>query len=290
MHLPKILVFGKSGQLGSALQHLSEGHPAFEIKVMGRPEADLTNHGRIASLLKSENPVGLINAAAYTAVDDAEADEAQAFALNAVATHWLAKCAQELDIPLIHISTDYVFDGAQSTPYTPEDNIAPINAYGRSKLAGEWACLGTHPSKSYVVRTSWVYSEWGSNFVKTMLKLGETRDVLSVVDDQVGSPTYVVDLAQACLKMMQQIVAGRVDNPGVYHYSNAGTCSWYEFAQEIFHSSDGMTVSKTTSDNFPRPARRPQFSKLDTTKVEQVFGLQPRLWREALQSCLERLT
>ena len=289
MSKPKITVFGKSGQLGSALHALSQSDGPFEIKVVGRPEGDLTNHANVRNLLLSEKPVGIINAAAYTAVDDAETDEARAFKLNAEAPHWLATFAKELAIPLIHISTDYVFDGSQDTPYRPEDDIAPINAYGRSKLAGEWGCLGAHPAMTYVIRTSWVYSEWGSNFVKTMLKLGESRDSLSVVHDQVGSPTYAMDLAQACIHMVQKIIQHEVNAPGIYHYTNAGACSWYEFAEEIFKFAPPMSLTKTSSDQFPRPAKRPQYSKLDSRKLGSTFGLKIRPWQEALHECMKNL-
>lgn len=289
MSKQKIIVFGKSGQLGSALQAMAQSNCAFEIKVVGRPEGDLTNHVNIRDLLLSEKPAGIINAAAYTAVDDAEEDEANAFALNAEAPYWLATYAKELSIPLIHISTDYVFNGKKHTPYSPEDDIAPINAYGRSKLAGEWGCLSAHPSMTYVIRTSWVYSEWGNNFVKTMLKLGESRDELSVVDDQVGSPTYATDLAQACIYVMQKVLHHEVSAPGIYHYSNAGACSWYGFAEEIFRLSQPMTLTKTSSDKFPRPAKRPQFSKLDSSKLEETFGLKTRPWQEALHECMGKL-
>lgn len=286
----KIIVFGRSGQLASALHALGQSNSAFEIKVVGRPDGDLTNHTKIRELLLSEKPAGIINAAAYTAVDDAEEDEANAFALNATAPHWLAQFSRDLAIPLIHISTDYVFNGKQDTPYSPEDDIAPINAYGRSKLAGEWACLSAHPAMTYVIRTSWVYSEWGSNFVKTMLKLGESRDKLSVVHDQIGSPTYATDLAEACIHLMDKVITREVSAPGIYHYTNAGSCSWYEFAEEIFKFAQPMTLTKTTSDQFPRPAKRPQFSKLDSSKLEATFGLKTRPWQEALHECMEKLT
>lgn len=288
--MKKLLVFGRRGQLGTALHTFGQSHEQFEIRVLGRPDVDLTDSRSVAALIDTENPDGIINAAAYTAVDDAEQDEENAFRLNATAPHWLAKCAKKRDIPLIHVSTDYVFDGNSETPYRPNDDIAPINTYGRTKLAGEWGCLGTHPDKTYVVRTSWVYSEWGSNFVKTMLKLGETRTELAVVHDQVGSPTYAADLAQACLDMMSQILDGVVDAPGIYHFSNAGTCSWFEFAQEIFKSSESMNLSETTSEKFPRPAKRPQFSKLDVTKFEETFSITTRPWQNALDECLKNLT
>lgn len=287
MEAINILVIGKRGQLGSAFLNICE-ESTHNITTLGRPEADLTDRNKIAELLNSINPDIVINAAAYTAVDDAEENEGLAFELNAVGPHFLAKTCKEKGIPLIHISTDYVFDGTNPSPYLPQDDVAPVNAYGRSKLAGEWGCRTTHPEGAYIVRTSWVFSQWGSNFVKTMLKVAEGRESLDVVDDQIGSPTYVTDLANAILLMAEQIVSGSVDSPGVYHFANSGTCSWHEFAEQILATKD-ITVNKTTSDKFPRPAKRPQFSKLDTSKIESTFSLKIKSWQDALAECLKHL-
>jgi dTDP-4-dehydrorhamnose reductase len=282
-----ILVIGKNGQLGSAFTKLTNQTP-HQITVLGRPEADLTDRIKIIKLLSRIEANIVVNAAAYTAVDDAEASEDLAFELNAIGPHHLANACKEKGIPLIHVSTDYVFDGTNAALYSPEDDVAPINAYGRSKLAGEWGCSATYSEGVYIIRTSWVFSEWGSNFVKTMLKIAEGRDTLDVVDDQVGSPTYVYDLAVAILNISEQICTKGIRAPGVYHYANTGTCSWYEFAEKILASKE-VSVNKTTSDNFPRPAKRPQFSKLENSKIQQTFNLQIRSWQEALDECKHNL-
>ena len=282
-----ILVIGKSGQLGSAFFKINQASP-HRITVIGRPKMDLTKSSQIRELLTEVKPDIVINAAAYTAVDDAETNEDLAFELNAIGPHGLSKECKKMSLPLIQVSTDYVFDGSSATPYKPEDQVAPLSAYGRSKLAGEWACMANYSEGTYVVRTSWVFSQWGNNFVKTMLQLSVGRESLDVVNDQIGSPTYVCDLAEAIIQMCEQIHTQQVDAPGVYHFANTGTCSWYEFAQEILQDKP-ITVHQTTSDKFPRPAKRPQFSKLNLHRIETTFNIKIRSWQTALHDCIKQL-
>ena len=286
--MKKALVIGRSGQLGSAFSSLSSSSEAFAIRVIGRPDVDMLCAQSITEIIAQEQPNIVINASAYTAVDDAEQAESDAFALNATATAHLATACEQSQIPLLHISTDYVFDGSSEEPYQPNDPVAPINAYGRTKLAGEWACQACHPNGSYIIRTSWVFSEYGNNFVKTMLKLAETRDELAIVNDQYGAPTYARDLATACLEMAQQITSDSTPAAGLYHITNTGFCSWHGFATEIL-KDHSTTVNETSSANFPRPAQRPQYSKLCTTSTQKTFQLSLRPWQDALADCLQAL-
>lgn len=287
----RILVIGKTGQLGSAYQHLAQSTAQSspqELTILGRPEADLTQPSSFKSLIDQYQPQLVINAAAYTAVDEAEDHPNQAFTLNALGPHHLASLCATENIPLIHLSTDYVFSGESTTPYEPHHAPAPINAYGRSKLAGEWACTAAHPQGSYIIRTSWVFSPWGKNFVKTMLQLAETRNELSIVDDQNGSPTSALDLARATLKIAEQIITKQTNAPGLYHYSNTGTCTWHGFAQEIL-STKGTKLNTTSSDAFPTKAQRPTNSKLNTSKLQDTFQLTIPTWQNALQETLQHL-
>jgi len=286
-----ILVIGKTGQLGSAYQHLAkcpqEALPQ-KLTILGRPEADLTDPSSLKNLISQYQPHLIINAAAYTAVDEAEDHPNQAFTLNALAPHHLAAICAEINTPLIHLSTDYVFSGQSTTPYEPHDSPAPINTYGRSKLAGEWACTAAHPHGAYIIRTSWVFSPWGKNFVKTILQLAETRNEITVVNDQNGSPTSALDLARATLQIAEKIISKQVSSPGLYHYSNTGTCTWHRFAEEILKQKSTL-LDPTSSEAFPTKALRPTNSMLNTTKIQDTFQLSIPNWQVALQETLKQL-
>ncbi len=287
-----VLVIGGSGQLAGALSRLGSlaGRP---IVAAGRPRADLADKASLEALFEDTGPALVINAAAYTAVDKAEAEPDQAFLLNAEGPGALARLCAEAGIPLIHVSTDYVFDGTGTRPYREDDPVAPLGVYGASKAEGEGrvrAALARH----VIARTAWVYSEQGSNFLKTMLRLGAERRLLSVVDDQRGSPTYAADLASALATIGAAILEPGFGKWGTYHLTNAGETTWYGFAREIFKvaGEQGRSVPQlepiATSD-YPTPARRPAYSVLDPTKARVAFGLEMADWREALKRCFTQL-
>lgn len=281
-----ILIFGESGQLAQCLKNAAKNWQVyFNIKLCGRSCVDVTNWDQIESLIDAEQPSLIINASAYTAVDEAENNSLEAFELNSLAPRYLARKCKMLDIPLIHISTDYVYDGNASSPYKPTDAPRALNIYGKSKLAGEWACQFEHPDKTYIIRTSWGFAKEGNNFVNTMLKLAKNQQVISVIDDQHGCPTYMPDLAEVLFKVSHEILFSSINFPGVYHYTNAGICSWYEFACQILQDKN-IQVKKITTKEFPRAATRPVYSALDSTHIIETFSLNQRSWQEALQDCL----
>ena len=266
-----ILVFGQTGQVGRALSE------AQGVTCVGRETADLLNPEACAALIREKAPSAVINAAAYTAVDKAEEEEDKATVINGAAPGAMAQAAAELEIPFVHISTDYVFDGSGMDPWMPDDDTGPLGAYGRSKLAGEEAVRavgGTHA----ILRTSWVFSATGSNFMKTMMRLGMERDSLSVVDDQVGGPTYAPDIAEACLT-----IAGKLkrdaDKSGTYHFSGHDDVSWAKFADQIFKESGiKCKVQKIETTEYPTPAPRPLNSRLDCSKTAEVFRISRPSW------------
>ena len=291
---PVILVFGGGGQLGRALAELGAARDAgATVRVLDRATADISNADEVERAFAEHHPAAVINAAAYTAVDAAETEEALAFAGNALGPQYLAKSCAAAAVPLFHISTDYVFAGHGTVPWKPEDPVAPVNAYGRSKLAGEWAVRATHPD-SYVFRTSWVYGETGKNFVKSMLRLGATRDELSIVSDQHGCPTYAMDLAAALLEIADARIAGRAFSPGIYHFSNQGATTWDRFADAVFeiaarHGYKRPRVNPITSAEYPVPAARPLWSVLDCGSTQREFGITIPAWRDSLERCMVRL-
>ncbi|MCA1428213.1 MULTISPECIES: dTDP-4-dehydrorhamnose reductase [Bradyrhizobium] len=288
-----ILFAGRNGQLAMCLRDLAttRGLPAVAL---GRPELDLENREGIDKLIASIGPSAIINTAAYTAVDQAEAEAARAFSINRDGAAALADVAWQMNIPLIHLSTDYVFDGAKPEAYDESDIPAPLNVYGASKLAGEAAVLAAHPLAT-VIRCSWLYSPYGSNFVRTMLRLCETQQVVRVVSDQHGNPTYAFDLAEAVLRIAQQsLTDDRRATAGIFHLGGQGEASWYDFAQAIFHecSHRGARIralEAITTEEFPTAARRPLNSRLDSSKAERVFGIRLAPWRHSLQACLDQL-
>ncbi len=277
-----LLVFGRSGQVATELRRQAE------VTALGREDADLTDPGACAAAILAARPSAVINAAAYTAVDRAEEEEALATVINGEAPGAMARTCAQLAIPFLHVSTDYVFDGSGDAPWHPEDTPAPINAYGRSKLAGETAIrdAGGHWA---VLRTSWVFSPHGTNFVKTMLRLSETRDALSVVEDQIGGPTPASGIAAALLSMARAMQAGQ--GGGLYHYAGAPATSWKCFARETFERA-GRQVSVTgiPTVDYPTPAQRPLNSRLDCSRLEADFGVSPPDWRDALSQTLKELT
>jgi dTDP-4-dehydrorhamnose reductase len=277
-----ILVFGRTGQVATELQALAD------VMALGRAEVDLSNPTACAAAIQAHSPRAVINAAAYTAVDRAEEEEALANVINGDAPAAMAKACAALNIPLVHISTDYVFAGNGRRAWAPDDQTAPPNAYGRSKLAGEIgirAAGGTYA----ILRTSWVFSAHGSNFVKTMLHLSDSRDELSVVDDQIGGPTPARAIAAACLSIEQQLCSNP-SKTGIYHFNGAPDVSWCEFAREIFaQAGRAMRVSSISTRDYPTPAARPLNSRLDCQTTEQAFGIPRPDWRTGLAETVTEL-
>ena len=277
-----ILVFGKTGQVATELQRLSG------VMALGRDDADLSDPVACAAAIREHAPKAVINAAAYTAVDKAEDEEQLATVINGDSPTAMAKACAELGIPLVHISTDYVFNGTGNTPYRPEDATEPQNAYGRSKLAGE---IGIRESGALhaILRTSWVVSAHGANFVKTMLRLSETRDALNVVADQIGGPTPARDIAKACLQIVNQLIQDTTKS-GTYHFSGALDVSWAEFATEIFaQAGRTMTVTPIPTAEYPTPAKRPFNSRMDCCSTERVLGIKRPNWQDGLKEIVKDL-
>lgn len=282
-----ILVTGANGQLGNECKVLASQHHGVRFVFTDVEELSITDEAAIAKIFSENKFDYCINTAAYTAVDNAEKDEALSRAINATAVGYLATACNKYNCRLIHVSTDYVFDGENSVGYDEDDVTAPINVYGATKLEGEILALESD-SKSIVIRTSWVYSYYGKNFVKTMMKLMQEREEISVVNDQIGKPTYAADLAAAIFKIIFEN-----ENPqsGIYHFSNEGIISWYDFAVAI-KEIGGYTCKVNTipSSAYPVPAKRPHFSILNTTKIKNTFSVQIPDWRDSLQKCMMLLT
>lgn len=287
----KVFVAGSAGQLARALVDCTTRD--VQVLALGRPELDLERRegaGRITAFA----PDVIINAAAYTAVDTAEADSTRAFAVNRDGAAWLAGIAAQRDIPFLHVSTDYVFDGTKGAAYTEDDTPNPQTAYGRTKRAGEEAVLTTCPA-ALIFRTAWVYSRYGQNFLNTMLRLADERDVLRVVDDQAGNPTSAHDLAAALLDIASQ-VAQRADHPrGVYHLAADGETTWFMFAQEIMRLAAGLgrravPVAPIASADYPTAAKRPANSRLDCQKLHRDFGLRLPHWRDSLAATMQAMS
>ena len=281
-----ILVTGSKGQLGSELQALASEYD-YNFYFTDRNSLDITDKESIAAFVKNNAIDVIINAAAYTAVDKAEDDAVNADKVNHLATQYLAEIAKEHNIKLIHISTDYVFDGKNYKPYSEEDTTNPNGVYGATKLAGEKAMLGINPKNSIIIRTSWVYSSFGANFVKTMLRLAKERDSLGVIFDQVGTPTYARDLAKASLEILPQVNSETVE---IYHYSNEGVLSWYDFAKEILRMTKlDCQINPIETKEYPTPATRPHYSLLNKAKIKKEFGIKIPYWKDSLDECLRKL-
>ena len=277
-----ILVFGKTGQVATELQRLGN------VVALGRDQADLSDPAACSNAIRAHAPRAVINAAAYTAVDRAEGEEVLASIINGDAPTAMAQACVDLGIPLIHISTDYVFAGTGDAPWQPDDPTAPQNAYGRSKLAGE---IGIRDSGAVhaILRTSWVVSAHGANFVKTMLRLSDMRDALNIVADQIGAPTPARDIAAACLQIVEQLITDP-SKSGTYHYSGAPDVSWADFARASFElAGRAVTVTPIPTTDYPTPAKRPLNSRMDCGATQQVFGIQRPNWREGLNMILQEI-
>jgi len=277
-----ILVFGKTGQVATELQFHKD------VIAIGRDQADLSVPTTCSEAIRRYQPRAVINAAAYTAVDKAESEEHLANKINGDAPGAMASACSDLDIPLVQISTDYVFDGTGTKPWSVTDTSNPQNAYGRSKLKGEQA-ISTSGCVHAILRTSWVVSAHGSNFVKTMRRLSETRDRITVVDDQIGGPTCARDIAQTCISIAEQLIQDPKKS-GTYHYSGQPNVSWCQFANAIFEQMDCKTIaSPIPTTEYPTPALRPLNSRLDCEAIEDTFGIARPFWRDGLEEILRDL-
>ena len=283
--VPTILVTGANGQLGKELKQLEGAYPGYRFIFLSREDLPIHHFELVRNFFKGYTPQYLVNCAAYTAVDKAETEKDLAFQVNGEAVGVLAAVCREFGTKFIHISTDYVFDGDATTPYSTDAPVNPQTVYGASKLMGEQEAVRYNPS-SIIIRTSWVYSEFGKNFVKTMRKLMSERTELNVVNDQLGSPTYAADLAMVIL----QIITGGKWIPGIYHFSNTGVISWYDFAVAIRELSGlSCQLHPISSAQYPTPAKRPAYSAMKTSGIFSTFGVTPVSWKESLQLCLQKL-
>ena len=283
--MKKILVTGANGQLGSEIKVLAGHYPNFDFVFTDIAEFPLDKTAEIIANFNTIQPDVVINCAAYTAVDKAEQDQIVADAINHKAIATLASLCSDSGAKLVHISTDYVFDGTSPIAYKEEDEPNPKSVYGVTKLAGEIACVQNCP-ESIIIRTAWVYSEFGNNFVKTMLRLMTERDSLSVVNDQIGSPTYAADLAQVILTILDSDKW----EPGMYHYSNEGEISWYDFASDIKEiGQKTCEILGIPASSYPTPAERPAYSLLDKTKIKAVYGIEPIDYKVSLRMMMSRL-
>jgi len=290
MPKPIVLVTGANGQLGRAIKTLSAGYPQFDGIFLTREDLSIDQEGAVHAYFAKKTPAFCINCAAYTAVDKAETEREQAMHINGEAPGILASACAKAGAKLIHISTDYVFDGTGSIPYKEDDNTNPVNFYGATKLEGENRCL-QYNDESIIIRTAWVYAEYGNNFVRTMMRLMKERTSLNVVNDQWGSPTYAVDLAAVILS----VVAGSIDGtakwtPGIYHYSNEGIINWYDFAVAIKKlTGAACAVNPIPTSMYPTPARRPAYSVMDKQKIKSVFHTVIPQWENSLAVCIGRM-
>ena len=287
--MSNVLVTGANGQLGSEIRELSS---AYENKFFftDSQDLDITNKTKVENFCQKNKIHVIINCAAYTAVDKAEEDEVNAYKINHLAVKYLAEIAKEQDIKLIHISTDYVFDGRNFKPYVETDTTNPQGVYGQTKLESEQAMVSVNPANSIIIRTSWVYSSFGANFVKTMLRLGKERDELGVIFDQVGTPTYARDLADALLRMVSDECLVFSDNVEIYNFSNEGVASWYDFAKAIFELANvEVEVKPIQTVDYPTPARRPHYSILDKSKIKKEYNITIPYWKDSLSDCITKI-
>lgn len=281
-----ILIIGSNGQLGSEIKELSKNYD-YNFFFTDRTNLDITSKDSIKSFCEINSINTIINCAAYTAVDNAETDELNADLTNRKAVKKLALVSQELNIKLIHISTDYVFDGKNFKAYCEEFQTSPKTVYGKTKLDGENEMININPKNSIIIRTSWVYSFYGNNFVKTMLRLGKEKETLGVIFDQVGTPTYAAHLAKLILDILPQIKNDKVE---IYNYSNEGVLSWYDFAKEIMKMAKlNCKINPIETFQYPTPAKRPHFSLLNKAKIKKEFNIEIPYWKDGLDDCLKRL-
>jgi dTDP-4-dehydrorhamnose reductase len=274
-----VLVTGASGQLGQALQFLAGNYPDIDFHFANSSQADITDKKQLKQLFTQIQPVYCVNAAAYTAVDKAESEPEKAHAINVIGARNIAEICRDFHTTLLHVSTDFVFDGQQKTPYTENDTTSPQGVYGITKRQGEEAIVAVL-KEHFIIRTSWLYSRFGNNFMKTMLKFGNERPSMNVVDDQMGTPTHAVDLAKALLTIIQ---SGKKAY-GIYHFSNEGTTSWYGFAKSIFEINKiNIELNPIPTSAYPTPAKRPEYSVLDKSKIKETFGIEIMDWEESLK-------
>lgn len=288
MSIQKILVTGANGQLGWELSQLASNYPNYQFVMVDRTVMDLSKPETINDVLDTIAPDAIIHPAAYTAVDKAETEKELAYTINARSVEVMAAYAAAKQIPFISFSTDYVFTGDATSPYTTDTVIAPLNFYGSTKADGESLAFAANPN-SIIIRTSWVFSSHGNNFVKTMIRLMKERDSLNIVSDQKGRPTYAKDLAIATMKMIEAIDGGKTIK-GVYHFANQGETTWYDFAKKI-QSTAGLTcdVHPIKTVDFPTPAKRPAYSVLDTSRIEKDLDIKIPHWETALQACYNQI-
>jgi dTDP-4-dehydrorhamnose reductase len=280
----RILVSGANGQLGRELQDVSSLNSPLEFHFFDSTDLDVTNRNQVENVVATVKPAYIVNCAAYTAVDKAENDREKAFAVNAEAVLSLAEVSRSSGAKLIHISTDYVFDGTGTRPYTEDDPVHPLNVYGESKLMGERYAMR---NDAVVLRTAWVYSVHGNNFLKTMLRVMNSRPEVRVVNDQFGTPTHAADIAATIIKIIN---CGKWMS-GVFHFTNEGSISWFDFAQEIKRlSGSSCNIVPIPTEEYPTPAKRPAYTILDKTKIQATYGISLVPWQESLQQCMLRLS
>jgi dTDP-4-dehydrorhamnose reductase len=291
MKMRKIIITGAKGQLGQSLNKLIRHFPDFEFINTDQAELDITNLEEVRAFIGNNPAYALINCAAYTAVDKAEEEEELAFLINEKGPHNLAIACRETKTVLIHISTDYVFSGQGFRPYPVDTEVKPESVYGRSKAAGENAIQKINPA-GCIIRTSWLYSEYGQNFVKTMLRLGHDRNELNVIADQIGTPTYASDFADAILKMLShpEKKFDQENGTSLYHYSNTGCASWFDFTIAIIEIAGlDCKINPIPTENYPLPAKRPFYSVLNTDTTKDQFGLEIPYWRSSLTTCIKEI-
>jgi|SRR6185437_678132 len=285
---PTILVTGSAGQLGSEIKFLSKKFPNYKFKFTSREELPIENSKSVQSFFETNRIDYCINCAAYTAVDKAESEKEIAFSINGDAVGDLAEACFKYKIKLIHISTDYVYDGSSRIPLKENGKLSPINVYGLSKLKGEELALKNNPS-TLIIRTSWVYSSFGNNFVKTMLRLFKDKQEINVINDQLGSPTYAADIADMIMQLISEVEEGSSIN-GILNYCNSGISNWYEFAEEIKSlANSNCIINPIPTTSYKTTARRPAYSVLDTSKIRKLLNLNIPYWKDSLKKCIETI-
>ncbi len=274
-----VLVLGAGGQLGQSIQFIANDYPEIQFNFFSRLDLDITNELGLKSIFNSLKPNFCVNASAYTAVDKSESEQEQAHLINVVGVKNVAQTCQDFDTTLIHVSTDFVFDGSKNSPYTEDDVTNPKGVYGKTKREGELEIIRIL-KKYFIIRTSWLYSQFNANFMKTMLKLAQDRDTISVVNDQIGTPTHAIDLADVIIK----VILSSSTNYGIYHFSNEGKASWYDFAKKIFEVNKiKINLKPISTSEFPTPAQRPKYSVLDKSKIKKEFNILIGEWQDSLK-------
>jgi len=286
----KILTIGNKGQLGTSIEKLMIEKSFKDVLFVDLPDFDLTQENNVKDCILDYKPGIIINCAAYTAVDKAEEEQEKANLVNSLGVKWIGKYSSQIKSKVIHISTDYVFEGNSNIPLSPEDQTNPQSVYGKTKLEGEQNLFAENPN-SLIIRTSWLYSPYGNNFVKTMLNLGEQKDEINVVIDQIGTPTYAMDLASVIVMIAEKTQKNDTYfAPGIYHYSNEGVCSWYDFALMIFKKAGiKCIVNPILSVEYPTLAQRPKFSVLNLNLIKTQFNITIPQWKESLEKCLKEM-